>query len=179
MALLAGLAIAKIGLGFLSSRSKNKALARQAAANNAFMLRRVKELKRQQRAADLQFQGQKSDVALEIDKRLGMARAMAAEGGRTTAGLARMSGAIAGRGGLFRARLERQRYEGAAARRYEQEATREDVANQRSQLASQARSNTINFLASTASTMYGGYQDGVFSGMGVTYINPANTIGEI
>jgi hypothetical protein len=138
--------VASMAVSAMQTSSQNRALREQQRARDEAARRQVQELSRQQRRADLVAQEEKSDVARLADKRTGELIALAADGGQTVAGLARLAGAVGGIRGLDVARIESNRVEDAMRRRSESISIIEENQAAAAQTASKIRSNTLSFF---------------------------------
>lgn len=147
--LVASLAISTV-LGGVQASAANKAEAQQQAARSQAAKRKVSELERQQKEADLVAQEQKSDRARETDKQVAEMLALQADTGATGAAIARLGGEFAGIGGLDIARIESNRASGASARHAESISIigEKDAANAESR--SRQSANTLKFFGDTA-----------------------------
>lgn len=144
---------ASLAFGGLQMMGQNNALEAQQAQRDETARRQIEELARQQERADQVAAEEKSEVAREFDLAMGTLIAAGADGGVTSAGLARSGGAAGAVAGLDMARIESNRQEGQSARRADGLSTISENSAQRKATQMSITNNTIGFFGNAAGTV--------------------------
>jgi predicted NBD/HSP70 family sugar kinase len=144
---------ASLAMSGIQTMAQNSAMREQQKHYDETARLQVEELRRQQKRDDQIAAEEKSDIAREFALELGSLIAAAADGGVTTAGLARAGGAAGAVAGLDKARIESNRQEGQSRRRADSLAIITENAAQRKQTKSNIFNNTLGFFGNAAGTL--------------------------
>jgi hypothetical protein len=162
---------ASIGTKGIQMLGQNAALKAQQRARDRKVQREVEELARQQKRADEIAAEDKSDIAREFDIALGTLIAAGADGGVTSAALARAGAASGAVAGLDKARIESNRQEGQSARRADSIALIEENQAAAATTKMAIANNTLNFFGNAVGTLM--ESDYSFSATDVTSRGPS------
>ncbi len=143
---------ASLAIAGLQTRNANRQAKKQQAAVEVQTDREVKELKRQQVRDNTVSQEERSDRAIEADRQMAALIAAGADGGITSAALARSIVAVGAQEGRDIGRIEGNRLENARARRSVAVSTIEETGARKSQTSRRIKGNNLKFLGTAIDT---------------------------